>query len=151
MARMHSKRKGKSRRTRPKANAPPAWLDKKPEEIKELIMNMNKEGLPSARIGLLLRDRYGLPSVRAASGMTISQILKKENKLPTYPDDLINLIRRAVGLREHLKVAGKDKQNKVKLMHIESKINRLVKYYTREGRLPTDWRYEPEKAALLVK
>ncbi|MFZ8854922.1 MAG: 30S ribosomal protein S15, partial [Thermofilaceae archaeon] len=31
---------------------------------------------------------------------------------------------------------------------VESKIHRLVRYYKREGVLPPDWRYEPEKIVL---
>jgi small subunit ribosomal protein S15 len=37
------------------------------------------------------------------------------------------------------------------LQLMESRIRRLVKYYVREGVLPQGWRYEPKKAALLVK
>lgn len=148
---MHSKKKGKSGRKRPKTKKASEWSDKKPEEIKKLILQMTKEGMPTSRIGLTLRDKYAVPSVRAQIGMTINQFLKKEGKLSTYPEDLLNLIRKAVRMRSHLKASRKDKHNKVKLIHIESKIHRLVKYYTSVRRLPADWRYDPEKAALLVK
>jgi small subunit ribosomal protein S15 len=36
-------------------------------------------------------------------------------------------------------------------MKIESKIRRLVKYYTKNNVLPEGWRYDPKTAALLVK
>ncbi len=151
MARLHSKKKGKAGRKRPKAKTTPEWLEIKPAEVEEAILQMTKEGMAPTAIGLRLRDNYAVPSVRALLGMTLNAFLKKQGKQATYPDDLLNLIRRAMKIRTHLKTSKKDNHNRVKLLHIESKIHRLVKYYTRNGRLPSDWRYEPEKAALLVK
>lgn len=151
MARMHSKKKGKSGRTRPKTGALPAWVDAKPEDVQQSILQMAQEGLSPTAIGLTLRDQYAIPAVRPLLGMSLTAFLKKQGKLAVYPDDLINLIRKAVRMRGHMKTARKDRHNQVKLSHVESKIQRLVKYYTRSGRLPSTWRYDPEKAALLVK
>ena len=33
----------------------------------------------------------------------------------------------------------------------ESKIKRLIKYYKKSGRLPEDWKYEPEKIKLYIE
>ena len=151
MARLYSKKKGKSGTKKPKAKGNPEWVDADPEEIKALILKLSKEGIPSAKIGLTLRDMYGVPSVRALIGMTVGQLLKKEGAETEYPEDLLNLIKKAVRMREHLKGTNKDIRNKVKLGHVESKINRLVKYYAKKGRIPEKWKYEPEKAALLVR
>jgi small subunit ribosomal protein S15 len=54
-------------------------------------------------------------------------------------------------MSEHTKSSNKDVHNKVKLRHVESKIQRLVRYYVKEGVLPSGWKYERDKAALLVK
>jgi small subunit ribosomal protein S15 len=151
MAKLHSRKKGKAGRKRPKAKVPPAWLSANQEEIKEAIRNMVKEGIAPSKIGIMLRDRYGVPNVKLVLGVTLSQFLKKEGLAPEYPEDLMNLIKKAVKMREHLKLFKKDISNKVKLSHVESKIHRLVKYYTRTGKLPPHWKYDPEKAALLVK
>ncbi|MCL5011319.1 MAG: 30S ribosomal protein S15, partial [Candidatus Marsarchaeota archaeon] len=62
----------------------------------------------------------------------------------------VQLIKRAVRLRNHLKNNKKDLSNTNSLKRVESKILRSVKYY-RGRKLPSDWKYEPEKAALLVK
>lgn len=151
MARMHSKKKGKSGRKRPKSKTVPEWIDKKREDVEEIILQMSKEGGSPTAIGLALRDQYGIPTLKPLLGMPLTKFLKEKGVLAPYPDDLLLLIRKAVRVREHLKAHGKDRHNKVKLMHVESKIQRLVKYYTRQRRLPANWRYEPEKAALLVK
>jgi len=151
MARLHSKKKGKSGTKRPKTKIAPGFVSVEPEEIKSTIRELAKENVPQAKIGLILRDKYGVASVRATLGMTISQFLKKENMTPEYPDDLLNLIKKAVRMRNHLKSKKKDLRNKVKLTHVESKIHRLVIYYSKKGRIPEGWRYDPEKVALLVK
>jgi len=62
----------------------------------------------------------------------------------------MDLIKRAVGLHKHLKTNGTDIHNKSILRRTESKVKRLVKYY-RGKKLPANWKYDPEQAALLVK
>ncbi len=151
MARLHSKKKGKSGTKRPKSSVAADWVDKKKSEIKDMIIKMAKEGVPPARIGVLMRDEHGIPNLRVVLGMPLSAFLKKEKVAPEYPEDLLNLIKKAVRMSAHLKASKKDVRNKVKLTHVESKINRLVKYYSSKGMLPEGWKYDRETAALLVK
>ncbi len=151
MARLHSKKGGRSGTKRPKAKVAPKFVGKSPQEVQDEIVKMTKAGVPASKIGIALRDKYNVPSVRALTGKRMTALLKQENALPEYPEDLISLIKKAAKMRMHLKAAKADTHNKVKLLHVESKINRLVKYYVRKGRLPKNWRYEPESAALLVK
>jgi small subunit ribosomal protein S15 len=151
MARLHSKKKGKAGTKRPKTRAMPEWKPLKKAELEEMILKMAKEGTPQAKIGLIMRDQHGVANLRAQLGMTIGQFLKKEKATPEYPDDLLNLIKKAVRMSGHLKVSKKDVHNWVKLGHVESKIHRLVKYYSSKGMLPAGWRYNREKASLLVK
>lgn len=153
MARLHSRKKGKSGSKRPKTIASVAakQLEIQKDEVEGIILKMAKEGVPQAKIGLIMRDKYNVPNARSVLGVKLNKFLIKNNAVPEYPDDLLNLIKRAVHVRGHLKTSKKDVHNRVKLSHIESKIQRLVKYYARTGRIPTDWRYNPEKAALLVK
>jgi len=92
-----------------------------------------------------------VPSVESLTGRSIKEILQSQNLTPAYPDDLINLIKKAVNMGKHLKAHKGDTSNKTKLRHVESKIKRLVKYYRKAGMLPKNWKYEPEQAALLVR
>ncbi len=151
MARLHSKKKGKSGTKRPKSRTSPEWVGADVNEIKQLIVKMAKEGIPPSKIGLHLRDQLGIPSITALLGMSMTAFLKKEDAMPEYPEDLITLIRKAVRMREHLKKGKGDVHNKVKLHHVESKIVRLVNYYRDNGVLPKKWAYDPETVALLVK
>ena len=84
-------------------------------------------------------------------GQKITEILEKNGEVFEYPEDLLNLIKRAINIREHLEENPKDIHSKRGLIKIESKIRRLVKYYTRNNVLPEGWRYDPKEAALLVK
>ncbi len=96
------------------------------------------------------RGRSQVPSVKALVGRTVSQILKGEKLEPKYPSDLIDLIRKAVQMRKHLAANKRDTSNNHSLELVESKINRLVRYY-RGKKLPAKWSYDPAQAALLVK
>jgi len=151
MARLHSKKKGKAGTKRPKSRTVPEWSPLKKAEMTEIILRMAREGVPPAKIGLTFRDQHGVANLRAQLGMTLGRFLKAEKATQEYPEDLLNLIKKAVRLSSHLKNAKNDTHNAVKLGHVESKINRLVKYYSSKGALPADWRYNREKAALLVK
>ena len=148
---MHSKKKGKSGSKHPVAEVSPSWLQYSKEEVVELVLQMAKEGKNSSKIGLILRDQHGIPSVRAVTGKTISEILEENKLLPKYPEDLMNLMRKAVRLHKHVAINKQDKHNTRAMKLTESKIKRLVTYYKRTGRLADKWYYTPEEAALLVK
>lgn len=151
MARMHAKKRGKSSSTRPYLTENPKWVKPKPKEIEDLVVRFSKEGLSSALVGLRLRDQHGVPSVRLATGKSISQILMENELTPSLPEDLANLMRKAVHLNAHLKTNPKDLHNKRGLHLIEAKIRRITKYYIRTGVMPKDWKYSIETAELQLK
>lgn len=129
----------------------PEWTEYSTEEIEELVLKLKKEGKSTSVIGIILRDQYGIPDVKTVTGNKITAILEKHEQADEYPEELINLIKKAVNIREHLTENPKDLHTKRGLRIIESKIRRLVRYYVREGVLPEGWRYDPKTAALLVK
>lgn len=129
----------------------PDWVTYSNEEIEEMILKFTKEGKSTSEIGIILRDSYGIPSVKDVTGERINEILKRNGQAKEYPEDLMNLIRRAVNIRDHLVENPKDLHSKRGLTIIESRIRRLGSYYVKEGELPEGWRYNPKEAALLVK
>jgi len=151
MARMHSRKKGKSGSHKPPIKAVPKWLKLKPKEVEELIVKLAKEGKSSALIGTILRDQYGVPDVKAVLGKSISQVMKEHKVYPEYPEDLLNLFKKAVNLHEHLKKNKKDKGSKRGFECLESKIRRLIKYYKRRKVLPADFSYDIEKVKLIIQ
>ncbi|MHA1911074.1 MAG: 30S ribosomal protein S15 [Candidatus Kariarchaeaceae archaeon] len=151
MARMHSRAKGKSGSTRPPRTENPEWVEMSSDEIKKKIVELVRQGSSTARIGMTLRDSYGVPSIRLATGLKINQILLEADIKMGIPEDIRNLIARAHNLRNHLVDNKKDLHSTRGLTYIESKIRRLGKYYSREGVLPPKWRYKPEEAAILLR
>jgi small subunit ribosomal protein S15 len=151
MAKMHSKKKGKSGSRKPVLNIAPSWVEYTPDEIEELIIKLSKQGYNSTDIGRILRDQYGIGSVKLLCKKSITQILQENGIKIDYPDDLLALIKKAVRMLKHLEKNKSDKSNRIKLSHLESKIKRLVKYYIKVGKLPYDWKYSRERAFLIVK
>lgn len=150
MARMHSRKKGSSRSRPPSVVKSPEWCDTSKEELEKIVMRLHDSGLPSSKIGLTLRDQYGVPNVKLILGKNLSRYLKGQGALPEVPEDLTNLMRRALHIRKHLKANDKDIHNKRSLQLIESKIRRLVRYYHDSGKLALSWKYTPEGAEMLV-
>lgn len=151
MSRMHSGAKGKHGSKKPVSAAPPSWITHKPEEVEALVLKLAKQGMSSSMIGLVLRDSYGVPDVEKIIKKKITKLLKEKELGSTIPEDLQNLIKRSIIIRKHLESHKKDMSSKRGLQLTEAKILRLIKYYKREGMLPTGWKYEPEKAGLLAK
>lgn len=150
MARMYSRKRGRSGSTRP-ADRKTQWVKHKPKEVEEIILKLAKKGQQSAVIGVILRDQYGIPSVKALTGKTVAQIMKEGEAYPKFPEDMFNMLKKAVELRLHMDKNKKDYTSKRGLELTESKIRRLADYYKKQGLVPQDWRYDPEKAKLLVK
>lgn len=145
MARMHARRRGKSGSKRVYREEPPEWVEMSPEEVKKKVIELYEEGYEPSMIGIILRDRYGIPSVKQATGQKIVKILKEEGVDIKYPEDLKALIKKALKLRKHLEIHKKDYHNKRGLQLIEAKIWRLANYYKEKGILPPDWKYSPER------
>lgn len=149
MARMHTRRKGKSGSKHPQRPSSPEWVIYSAGEIEEIIVKLARDGNSQSRIGIILRDQYGIPGVKQVTGKTILYFIKKNKLDSKFPEDLQNLIKKTINLQKHLSRSKKDIHNKRGLQLIESKILRLSKYYRGTGKIPADWRYEPEKAVLL--
>lgn len=151
MARLHAHRKGKSGSTRPFLKANPEWVAMEKADIEAAIYRLHQEGLSAAAIGVRLRDGFGVPSVRLATGRSVHDILKTKGAKFAIPEDLAGLIKRAATLQVHLKGHRKDLSNKRGLQLIESKIRRLSRYYKESGVLPETWDYSLKVAELQVK
>ncbi|MFX1294856.1 MAG: 30S ribosomal protein S15 [Promethearchaeota archaeon] len=151
MARMHSRRRGKSKSTRPPRVKAPDWCSYSVEEIEDFILKLAREGHGPSLIGIILRDQYGIPFTKLICNKSITQILEERGLKPTIPEDLTNLIKRAVNLRRHLEENKKDVHSKRGLQLIESKVYRLSKYYRNTNVLPKDWKYDWKKAAILIR
>lgn len=148
---MGKQKSGKHGSKKPPVKRIPKWLRYKKEDVESLIIELAKEKIPSAQIGIILRDQYGILDVKAITGKSISKILKENKIYPEIPEDLLFLLKKAVRLREHLEKHKSDKTSKRGLEILESKIRNLAKYYVKKGILPKGWSYSPEQAKLIVQ
>lgn len=147
MARIHAHRKGKSHSIRPMQVSAPWISNMSKEEITNLIVSMAKDGFKPSEIGLRLRDEYGIPLVKKVIGKSITEVLE-DHGIKTLPEDLSNMLEKAIRLQKHLNVHRSDSNNIRSLELIEAKIHRLAKYYKREGKIPQDWKYKTVIASL---
>ena len=150
MARIYAHKKGKSGSTKPHRTSVPNWVQYSSKEVESLVLKLAKEDKTPATIGLVLRDSYGIPSVKLITGKRIAAILKENDVAGEVPADLFDLLRKAVKVRSHLIENKKDVHNKRALSQTEMKIKRLMLYYRKTGAIDQKWKYTPEVARILV-
>ena len=146
------KRQGQSGSTRPHVTEAPEWSNTDKEAVEALVLDLAKSGLSTAQIGTVLRDEHAVPNARLVLGKRIGQYLAEQDMMGTYPEDMMNLMRQAVAIINHLGSGNhKDIHNKRALEITEAKIRRLASYYIGEKRLPSDWRYKRDELRLMVE
>ena len=154
MARMHTRRRGSSDSDTPVADDPPEWSDVDEERIEERVVELAEEGKGPSEIGLELRDSgvagTPIPDVKLATGKKITEILDEHGADPEIPEDLHNLMEKAVSLHEHMEENPQDHQNKRALQNVESKVRRLVDYY-RGDELDEEFKYSYDRARDLLE
>ena len=149
---MYKSRKGKSGSSKPYVTEAPEWSNTNADEVTKLVVELGKAGNSTAQIGTVLRDQHAVPDVRLVTGKRIGTILAENDIGGTYPEDMMNLMRQAVRIIEHLGSGNhKDIHNKRSLELTEAKIRKLAKYYISEGKLPSDWRYKRDELRLMVE
>jgi small subunit ribosomal protein S15 len=149
LARLHARKRGKSGSKKPAISG--KWVTHSKEETEKLVLKIAKEGNQTATIGIILRDQYGIPSVKDLTNKSITKILKENDLSPKIPEDLFNILKRAVNLRKHMEKNKRDAHSKRGLELLDSKIRRLGKYHSRVGNIPIKWKYNKERAKLIVE
>jgi small subunit ribosomal protein S15 len=148
VGRLHSHRHGKSHSTRPITPSTPTWVKQSPAEIEELIVKYSKDGLAPSKIGVKLRDQYAIPNTRQIVKKSVTEILEQKGIKTEMPEDLNNLVNKALGLQRHLKENRSDKRNVRSLELLEAKVHRLSSYYKKIGKIPKTWKYKAVIAQL---
>jgi small subunit ribosomal protein S15 len=154
MARMHTRKHGKSKSRKP-------VLDEKDfgkgsgelskEQIEELIIEYAKQGTGPAQMGERLKKEHGVKYIRQATGKRLGKILEEKGFKGDIPPDMMDLMKRAVRMRKHIDKNKRDVHSTTRLKRTESKIWRLTSYYIKKGALPAKWRYNPATAELLIR
>jgi len=141
MARTHAHTHGKSHSTRPATKDSPSWVSHNINEITDIVLKLTKDGFSSSEIGMKLRDEHNIPLVKPITGKTITKILVENNLTSNIPEDLNQLVQKALGLQKHLKNHNSDHRNVRSLELIEAKIHRISKYYKKIKKIPANWKY----------
>jgi len=148
MGRLHTHNHGKSHSIRPIDPKKPDWVKQTNEEIEGLIIKYAKEGMTTSQIGLKLRDQHAIPLVKPIINKGIKEVLL-ENKLNSeIPEDLNNIVMKAVNLQKHLKENRSDNRNTRALELVEAKVHRLSTHYKKTGEIDQKWKYKSVVAQL---
>ena len=145
---LHTHNHGKSHSIRPIDPKKPDWVKQTNEEIEGLIIKYAKEGMTTSQIGMKLRDQHAIPLVKPIINKGIKEVLI-ENKLnPEIPEDLNNIVMKAVNLQKHLKENRSDNRNTRSLELVEAKVHRLSTHYKKTGEIDQKWKYKSVVAQL---
>ncbi len=142
VGRLHSHNYGKSHSTRPLNPKSPSGITLEPKEVEELIIKYGKDDLSASQIGVKLRDQHSIPLVKPIIKKTITKVLEENDLKTELPEDLNNIVKKAIGLQKHLKSNKGDNRNVRSLELIEAKVHRLSVYYKKTGRIPQKWKYK---------
>ncbi|WP_075936988.1 30S ribosomal protein S15 [Halosegnis longus] len=154
MARMHTRRRGSSGSDKPAADENPEWSDVDADAVEERVVELAEQGDDPSQIGMKLRDEgvqgVPVPDVKLVTGKKVGEILDEHDAAPEVPEDLRNLLARAVRLRDHMDENQTDYQNKRALQNTESKIRRLIDYY-RGDEIDEEFTYSYEVAVEITQ
>ncbi len=153
MARMHTGKHGKSKSRKPdvELGSKPEGLELSESEITKLIVQYAKQGMHQAQIGQTLKEKHNVPYIKQIYKKRLHPILVENGFKSDLPQDLLDLLKRAITLRRHIEKNHNDVHNKTSLARVEAKIWRLSNYYKDNRVLPSDWKYDPAKVALIIK
>jgi small subunit ribosomal protein S15 len=113
--------------------------------VEAIIVRLSKEGHGPSKIGTILRDQHGIPLAKPIVGKSITKVLKESSAVPSTPEDLESLLKKASRLRVHLEKNNRDLNNKRALQLTEARIRKLSRYYKRTGILSSDWKFEAKR------
>jgi len=115
--------------TKEKTKRKTTWLKTNEKEIAAVIIKLAKQGLTSEKIGLTLRDQYGIPKAKL-NGKSISRILKENNM---YRDaDISNLEKKIEAIKKHLEKNRQDKRAKRALTILKARLSKIEEYRKRK-------------------
>lgn len=108
----------------------PLWLKYTEDEVKAIIIKLAEKGLTSEKIGLILRDQYGIPKTKTY-GFKISKILKEKN---IYQDATSkNLDIKLKNIIRHAEKNRQDKKAGRSLIITQAKLKKIKDYNKKKG------------------
>lgn len=101
----------------------PIWLKYTKEEVEAIVLKLSDQGLTAEKIGLKLRDQYGIPKVKLYD-IKIKQVLKDKFEEPTK----LNLKVKLQKIIDHFKKNKQDKRAGYSLIKTKAKLKKINEY-----------------------
>ena len=109
----------------------PVWLKYSEDEVKAIIIKLANKGLTSEKIGLTLRDQYGIPKVKLFN-LKIRKVLQEQNK---FEDPSVkNLNLKLENVIKHYSKNKQDKKAERSLIITRAKLKKRKDYNTRKAK-----------------
>jgi small subunit ribosomal protein S15 len=107
----------------------PVWLKYTEKEVEAIILKLADKGMTSEKIGLTLRDQYGIPKTKIYN-IKISKVLKEKGKFvePTTTN-LKAKLEKVIG---HYKKNKQDKKAERSLIITKAKLKKREDYATKK-------------------
>lgn len=101
-----------------------SWVTAKPEEVKEKIIELAKQGMSPEKIGLVLRDQHGIPKAKAL-GLRVKKVLVDAKRWEDTEKKTTEA--KVAKLSAHMAKHKHDNKAKRSLMTHESRIHSRIK------------------------
>lgn len=101
----------------------PTWLKLTDTEVKTIILKLTEQGLTAEKIGLILRDQYGIPKTKLY-GFKIKSVMSDKFKEPT----IINIEKKLEKIINHYKKNKQDKKAERSLIITKAKLKKRTDY-----------------------
>ena len=105
----------------------PSWLKYTEKEVRELILKIAEKEPSSEKIGLILRDQYGIPKSKIY-GIKIKNVIKEKFREPS----LVNLENRLQKIINHYKKNKQDKKAERSLIITRAKLKKRKDYHEKK-------------------
>ena len=117
--------------TKTKKIEKPVWLKYTEKEVKAIILKLSEKGLSAEKIGLTLRDQYGIPKVKIYN-LKISKILKEKDKFEEPTNK--NLKEKLQKIIAHHKKNKQDKKSGFSLINTKAKLKKREDYSKKKNK-----------------
>ncbi len=101
----------------------PTWLKYTKEEVVAIVKKLAEKDITSEKIGLILRDQYGIPSVRLY-GIKMKEAMEDKFQEPTT----LNLDKKLKKIIYHFKKNKQDKKSERALVITKAKLKKRTDY-----------------------
>lgn len=107
----------------------PEWLKTSEKDIEAIVVKLAKQGMTSEKIGLALRDSYGIPKAKLL-GRRINKMLKSKGL--DKDAALLAVEKRQLAIKKHLEKNKQDKRAQRALIITSARIKKLKEYRKRK-------------------